>query len=206
MGANVHRGGWDINVMNKVLVGAAAAAAFMLSAQSASAALTLDTNPCTEALLLTSGCLFSGGNVTETSGPDIDALFNGQLPQQFPLLDLSSFTEVQKVDSGGTDADGTVLGGQSGIFDASFLVSFYAVKAGNQFQLYKVAAPSSSFSWTTADLQVGSGQQPNVSHLTFWGSAGSTVPEPATWAMMIMGFGLAGTSIRSARRARMLAA
>ena len=29
---------------------------------------------------------------------------------------------------------------------------------------------------------------------------GSAVPEPATWAMMITGFGLAGTALRAARR------
>ena len=30
--------------------------------------------------------------------------------------------------------------------------------------------------------------------------SGSAVPEPATWAMMIVGFGLAGTAVRRARR------
>lgn len=34
----------------------------------------------------------------------------------------------------------------------------------------------------------------------------SVVPEPASWAMMIVGFGLAGTMIRSARRRHYLAA
>ena len=28
----------------------------------------------------------------------------------------------------------------------------------------------------------------------------SAVPEPATWAMMIMGFGLAGSAVRNSRR------
>lgn len=31
-------------------------------------------------------------------------------------------------------------------------------------------------------------------------SLSSAVPEPATWAMMIAGFGLAGAALRSARR------
>ena len=37
-------------------------------------------------------------------------------------------------------------------------------------------------------------------NLLVTGAAPSAVPEPATWAMMIMGFGLAGTAIRSRRR------
>jgi hypothetical protein len=34
----------------------------------------------------------------------------------------------------------------------------------------------------------------------------SAVPEPATWAMMLVGFGLAGATLRSGRRHRVLAA
>ena len=37
-------------------------------------------------------------------------------------------------------------------------------------------------------------------NLLVTGNVPSAVPEPATWAMMIMGFGLAGTAIRSRRR------
>ncbi|MDP3870673.1 MAG: PEPxxWA-CTERM sorting domain-containing protein [Phenylobacterium sp.] len=37
-------------------------------------------------------------------------------------------------------------------------------------------------------------------------TGGSVVPEPATWAMMIIGFGAAGSMLRSSRRRRALAA
>ena len=37
-------------------------------------------------------------------------------------------------------------------------------------------------------------------NLLVTGNVPSAVPEPATWAMMIMGFGLAGTAIRNRRR------
>ncbi|MGH6997313.1 MAG: PEPxxWA-CTERM sorting domain-containing protein [Phenylobacterium sp.] len=37
-------------------------------------------------------------------------------------------------------------------------------------------------------------------NLSVTGNVPSAVPEPATWAMMIMGFGLAGTAIRKRRR------
>ncbi|MBT9474077.1 MAG: PEPxxWA-CTERM sorting domain-containing protein [Phenylobacterium sp.] len=38
--------------------------------------------------------------------------------------------------------------------------------------------------------------------LTFTTGLSSAVPEPATWAMMIVGFGAAGSMVRSARRRR----
>lgn len=42
-------------------------------------------------------------------------------------------------------------------------------------------------------------------NLLVTGTLPSAVPEPATWAMMIMGFGLAGTAIRNRRRSMALA-
>ena len=46
----------------------------------------------------------------------------------------------------------------------------------------------------------------NVDNLTVTGNLASAVPEPATWAMMITGFGLAGGAIRSRRRVALVAA
>ena len=43
----------------------------------------------------------------------------------------------------------------------------------------------------------------DVSHFSFaglWTDAGGSVPEPATWAMMLMGFGLIGMTARRQRR------
>ncbi|MEK7428306.1 MAG: PEPxxWA-CTERM sorting domain-containing protein [Pseudomonadota bacterium] len=37
----------------------------------------------------------------------------------------------------------------------------------------------------------------------FWMTS-SAVPEPGAWAMMILGFGLAGTAIRTGRQRKML--
>lgn len=50
---------------------------------------------------------------------------------------------------------------------------------------------------------VGRGVQ--IDNLLVTGTLPSAVPEPATWAMMIMGFGLAGGAIRSRRRRLALA-
>ncbi|UTW55123.1 PEPxxWA-CTERM sorting domain-containing protein [Kordiimonas sp. SCSIO 12610] len=50
---------------------------------------------------------------------------------------------------------------------------------------------------TLLPLLVGSGNNPALSHLTLYGTRSvSTVPEPATWLMMILGFGLSGLVLR----------
>lgn len=36
--------------------------------------------------------------------------------------------------------------------------------------------------------------------MTVWSNRGTAVPEPATWAMLIVGFGMAGTGLRHARK------
>jgi hypothetical protein len=44
----------------------------------------------------------------------------------------------------------------------------------------------------------------NFGAITFDIAAASGVPEPATWAMMLIGFGLAGGAMRSAKRRQKL--
>lgn len=39
-----------------------------------------------------------------------------------------------------------------------------------------------------------------VSEVQFFGDTGGAIPEPATWAMLISGFGLAGTALRKRNR------
>jgi hypothetical protein len=45
----------------------------------------------------------------------------------------------------------------------------------------------------------------NVSNITYGGAYGGAVPEPATWAMMLVGFGLIGATARGRRQVALAA-
>lgn len=85
------------------------------------------------------------------------------------------------------------------------LISYLTVKAGPQFAVYELSPPSSSGTWTTAGLVVGSGNQPGLSHLSFWTAGGEEpqeppIPEPSTYALV--GSGLVVLAWRLRRRRR----
>jgi hypothetical protein len=53
----------------------------------------------------------------------------------------------------------------------------------------------------TIDLVRGAGTQADFDNLSLTSSAGGAVPEPASWAMMVTGFGALGAILRRRRRA-----
>lgn len=101
----------------------------------------------------------------------------------------------------GNSTDWSVLDGT--------LIKYVTVKAANDFKVYEIAGAGSAsgFDFSTLGIVNGGGRQPDISHLSFWTVPASSVPEPATWAMMLMGLGVAGGAMRrSHRRVRYRAA
>jgi hypothetical protein len=58
---------------------------------------------------------------------------------------------------------------------------------------FKFTAPSGGIN--TLDLNVS-----GWSNAEIWVNGGMTVPEPATWAMMLLGVGAIGSAMRASRR------
>jgi hypothetical protein len=172
---------------------AAVIAALGLAAGAPALAATSLVAPCT--LVAGGSCLFKGNINGQLTGNNsigaADDAYNSQTPTPSPLLNLAGMSFITDQTTG-FSANQT-----SGTITAPFLVSFYAVKAGDFFDLFEIT-PSTTFNWSTSGIHVGhSPNAPGISHIEFFGS--SAVPEPATWAMMLIGFGGLGAVLRRRR-------
>lgn len=149
------------------------------------------------------GCMFSGNIAPTTVAATQNAynLYNDLVPSAAPDIVLNY---LGKSDSGFGSFTGTTTGTWA---TPGFTVDFLAVKAGDNFVLYKLPAPASSGLWNTFNLTNGRGTPQALSHLAFFGTpgdidtGGNEVPEPATWAMLLAGFGMVGFASRRRRRA-----
>jgi hypothetical protein len=94
-------------------------------------------------------------------------------------------------------------------FNQSFDLSFYDPSIGGGFdldpglslagpQLY--SGPSSSPTFLTGNFNLTNYPGQDGSYSLSISSVGGAVPEPATWAMMLLGFGFVGGAMRTAKR------
>lgn len=74
----------------------------------------------------------------------------------------------------------------------------YTITGGEIFHLYRVG--SSYFETNSVDDPTGVGANPAAILLIAADTANGGVPEPATWALMLTGFGMVGFGLRRARR------
>jgi hypothetical protein len=148
----------------KKIFGLAIAASVLALGAPAMAATTLVNSSCV--LSVGNPCLFSGNiNLNLTGNNSLgaaDTAYNNRSPIPSPLLDLAGMT--YKVD----DTSGFGANQTSGTIDASFLVSYYAVKAGDFFELFEIN-PSETFDWSTSGISVGKGNTPAISHVEYFG-------------------------------------
>lgn len=100
-----------------------------------------------------------------------------------------------KSDGGPVLTTVTGAGGLSGTWDVindSILVSYVTVKASNFFTLYEYNPAQNSGTWSTAGILNPGGQQPDLSHLSFWtgpntgpgGDPTGEIPEPMTVGLL----------------------
>ncbi|MFA7603765.1 MAG: PEPxxWA-CTERM sorting domain-containing protein [Novosphingobium sp.] len=171
-----------------LVAGALIQAAIVVSP--ASAAVTLVDPSCS----LVTGCKFSGNIHDASSALETQIAYN-QAKNPDIVLNYLGSTD---------DGFGSVTGTPQGIWTlADFIVNYIAVKSGPAFMLYSIAIPGETGEYTTAGLQNGQNTNlPDLSHLAFFGARPTTaVPEPATWLMMILGFGAIASGMRRKTRA-----
>lgn len=174
--------------IRKMAVALAAGAAFGIAAPASAAVFACSDGGID---LTVDQCIAAGNDnaanvaaaILAATGEDVDLVLYGKSD------DASSVLFNYSVDPDGAftvdwaTVDGTVI-------------DYVTVKGGNQFKVYEFNASSGTVS--SAGLVVGAGKTPEISHLSHWNPSGA-VPEPATWGMMLLGFGLMGAALRRRR-------
>ena len=181
--------------MKKFLCAMALGAAAVLAASPASAARTLCTSgPVID--LVSQPCVWSSGPpgndnesaveaaIFEATGVNVDISLYGKSDDNPALFSFSSGP------NGVQATNWSVLD--------NTLIKYVTVKGANEFKVYELAGLGAvSGLVNTLDLLTPNGRnQPNISHISFWTVGGGAVPEPAAWALMILGFGAVGATLR----------
>lgn len=156
------------------------------------------------------GCLFDGNINSSGSGNNsyIEAqnaynLYNNTHPSANPDITLNILASTDDINFSSFGSF-SGLGSSSGTWNLpGYTVDFVAVKASPRFVLYQLNSPTSSGAWNTLNIPFANNPH-DVSHLVFFGSeAVAAVPEPATWAFLIFGFGIIGGAMRRQRKAQL---
>lgn len=195
MAGSIQQGGTR---MSKFLAAIAAVGALAIAAP-ASAAVTVVNGSCAS-VSDANGCLFQGNIAPNTVLETQNAYnaYNNTHPGANPDITLNYLFKSDDPGMGFTLTSGA--GTSSGSWATpGYLIDFIAVKSANNFVLYKLSSPVSSGSWDTLDIPFNRNPH-ELSHLAFFGSV-AAVPEPATWAMMLLGFFGLGAALRSRRAA-----
>ena len=153
-----------------------------------------------------SGCSFNGNINTNTNGNASFLLAEGAYNAAYdPDIDLDPlFTaDSSQFILGGTEFIDNGNGTFTFNLADNILLDYFAVKGSNEFTLFEyIGGLDNVFTFTSS----------NLSHVTFFGTNGGGgtggeggVPEPGTWAMMLLGFGAAGSAMRRGRKTKRLA-
>jgi hypothetical protein len=123
-----------------------------------------------------------------------------------PIVGLDNVTVIGEIDF--TPETKTTLKLRQGTWEldpGQPEVAFLAVDGGGYFDLYELTNPGTSGTWDTFDLPGATpGQNPQLYRLVLFADP-PAVPEPATWAMLVLGFGMMGGAMRATRRRAVVA-
>ena len=157
------------------------------------------------------GCLFThGGGGEFDDGLLIQLAYNATHNATPAPEDLPVLTYLGKAEEDPAMGDVSyVNNGANWVFSGlPWNVSFYTVKTGSTHIILFGLDPASN-SFTAFNTQIPDGIKPkDISHVAFFsapggggGGGGNVIPEPGAWALMILGFGAAGSMLRRRRAA-----
>ncbi|MFM2410097.1 MAG: hypothetical protein RL481_925 [Pseudomonadota bacterium] len=191
--------------MNRPLLSASAGLALAISASPASAAIFI-VDAFTHSVNggggtpLSTGLTFSAGTTLTVSSSTNDLWSAGALPRFSDANGLTGNRLATALDDSGQPV-GTLIGINFGTPTFNGHTAAFGSLVGRINGVYQtLGANFSGPAWATGELQLfywDSNQGDNSGQIAFNIAA---VPEPATWAMMIIGFGLIGGAMRARRQ------
>lgn len=155
-------------------------------------------NSTTGGTALNTGLTFAAGQQFKITSDTNDLWSSGALPRFSDANGIVMRLAVNGDDSG--QAPGTQIGGNFGNYSQGNLSALYgslvADLGGGNFQLLGANGVFTSAGGPLKLAYFDSNSGDNSGQISFNISA---VPEPATWAMMLMGFGMIGFGLRTSR-------
>jgi hypothetical protein len=146
--------------------------------------------------------LSSGQTFTVSVAPN-DLWSAGALPRWSNANGLTGNLFATGSDNSG-EAAGTLIGQDFGLWTQHGLSAAYGSLVGEIGGVFKVLGTSfNGAAWGSGVLNLyywDSNNADNAGAIDAFVTAGSPVPEPATWALMIGGFALAGQALRGRKR------
>jgi hypothetical protein len=163
-------------------------------AQPASAAVVLCSSG--PGIDLTADQCLASGNSDLANVSSAIALATGTAPTGLALYGKSDDDDYEDLFSFDPDPNSEETLFTDWIVLDGTLIKYVVVKTALQIKIYELPGlgASTGFDFSTVGMTNPGGPQPAISHLAFYTAA--VIPEPATWAMLIAGFGAVGAGMR----------
>ena len=146
----------------------------------------------TSSAAVVASCALNSGLSCIVNGPDYGSGNSGNDKEESVEAALADALGIASLDLtllGKSDAGyGSAASGKSGSWSTPDAVAYFTVKAANSYIIYD-GFDATSGSWSTMGILNKGGQQPDVSHISYWTTGIATAPLPAAAWMLIAAVG-----------------